>query len=314
MKTLFFGTPEIAVPFLDACAARSEVLAVVSQPDKPAGRGLSVEPTPVKKKALELGLRVLQPERPSAAAAELKALKADAAVVVAYGRILKPDVLEATRLGFLNVHFSLLPKYRGAAPVQWALCRGEPRTGVSLFWLDAGMDTGPLQSTRETVVGPDEDAPALFERLTQLGLESLGDFLADGTVVREPQKGEPSLAPLIKKADAQITKGLSAPEIHNLVRGMRIWPRAWFILETDNGPLRVQILKTTLKSTLHQNAASPPWSIVGIEPEGGVLVQLKNSTCISFLAVQPEGKKPVSAADFLNGLRMKAGDVLPIKD
>lgn len=306
MKTVFFGTPEIAVPFLELCARRSQVLAAVSQPDKPAGRGLAVAPTPVKKKALDLGLRVLQPESPSAIAEPLKALGADLGVVVAYGRILKPDVLGSTRLGLLNVHFSLLPKYRGAAPVQWCLSRGDPRTGVSLFWLDAGMDTGPIQSTRETAVGPDEDAVSLSKRLAELGLDALDQFFADGKVVRKPQEGEPSLAPLIKRTDARITRGLCARDIHNLVRAMRIWPKAWF----STGGGSVQVLKTRLEP----DGNGKPWQILRIEPGGGVLVQCERSSRIWFLSVQPEGKKPISAADFANGLRMKAGDFLPIKD
>src|SRR5271163_1696817 len=168
LKTIFFGTPETAVPFLRLLAERTEVLAVVSQPDKPAGRGLSVAPTPVKAAALALGLKVLQPAKPSEIAAELKALTPDLAVVVAYGRLLKRDVLDVPRLGTLNAHFSLLPKYRGAAPVQWSLVRGEKTTGVTLFWLDEGMDTGPVQAMRETAVDPDEDAGALLARLTVL--------------------------------------------------------------------------------------------------------------------------------------------------
>src|SRR5687767_9642543 len=140
MKTVFYGTPEVSVAFLEKLARRTEVVAVVSQPDRPAGRELKVEPTPVKRKALELGLKVLQPEKPSAIAESLRALAPDLAVAVAYGRILKPEVLSAPRLGTLNVHFPLLPKYRGAAPVQWSLARGETKTGVTVFWLDEGMD------------------------------------------------------------------------------------------------------------------------------------------------------------------------------
>ncbi|UPT72859.1 MAG: methionyl-tRNA formyltransferase [Elusimicrobiota bacterium] len=191
LKTIFFGTPETAVPFLRLLAKRTEVLAVVSQPDKPSGRGLEVSSTPVKKAALELGLKVLQPARPSEIAAELKALGADFGVVVAYGRILKADVLTSTRLGLLNAHFSLLPKYRGAAPVQWALVKGETKTGVSLFWLDEGMDTGPVQDMTETSVGPDEDAPALLARLTAFGVGRLEAVIGDlsvGKVVRLPRK------------------------------------------------------------------------------------------------------------------------------
>src|ERR1700733_822716 len=171
LKTIFFGTPETAAPFLRLLAKRTRVLAVVSQPDRPAGRGLEVAPTPVKAAALELGLKILQPVKPSDIAAELKGLGADLAVVVAYGRILKADALTATRLGFMNAHFSLLPKYRGAAPVQWSLVRGEKKPGVALFWLDEGMDTGPVRAMRETPVAPDEDSGALLARLTGLGVE-----------------------------------------------------------------------------------------------------------------------------------------------
>src|SRR3569832_1319667 len=193
LKTLFFGTPETAVPFLRLLAKRTQVLAVVSQPDRPAGRGLTVAPTPVKAAALELGLKALQPNKPSEIAAELKALGADLAVVVAYGRILKADALGATRLGFMNAHFSLLPKYRGAAPVQWALVRGEKKTGVSLFWLDEGMDTGPVQAMRETAVDPAEDAGELLARLTALGVELLDAALNEleaGKVARAALEGE----------------------------------------------------------------------------------------------------------------------------
>src|SRR3989338_2631853 len=222
MKAVFFGTPETAVPFLRLLTSRTEIVAVVSQPDRPAGRGLEVSPTPVKAAALELGLKVLQPAKPSEVAAELKALGADFGVVVAYGRIMKADVLASTRLGLLNAHFSLLPKYRGAAPVQWSLVRGETRTGVTLFWLDEGMDTGPIQSVVETNILPDEDAPALLGRLTGLGVELLDSVLtglAAGNVVRRSQEGMSSSAPLIKREDARLSLDRPAEELHNLVRG-----------------------------------------------------------------------------------------------
>ncbi|MBU6424419.1 MAG: methionyl-tRNA formyltransferase, partial [Chloroflexi bacterium] len=221
LNTIFFGTPETAVPFLRLLAKRTQVLAVVSQPDRPAGRGLEVAPTPVKAAALELGLKVLQPSKPSEIAADLKALGADLAIVVAYGRILRADALSSTRLGCLNAHFSLLPRYRGAAPVQWALVRGETKTGVSLFWLDEGMDTGPVQAMRETEIGPDEDAGELLARLTALGVEMLDAELAaleNGRVVKNRQSGEPTLAPLIKREDARIDLNRPGREIHDLVR------------------------------------------------------------------------------------------------
>lgn len=311
MKTIFFGTPETAVPFLRLLAAKTEVLAVVSQPDKPAGRGLAVSPTPVKAAALELGLKVLQPAKPSESAAELKALGADFGVVVAYGRILRTDALGSTRLGLLNAHFSLLPKYRGAAPVQWSLVRGEARTGVSLFWLDEGMDTGPIQAVTETDILPGDDAPALLARLTGLGVELLDSVLADlasGKVVRRPQEGEPSAAPLIEREDARIGLDLTADQIHNKVRGFRSWPRAW--LELASGKLLV--LKTALPEPGDAPAQGVPGRLLSVGRTKGILVECSSRSRLWFLEVQPEGKKPLNAAEFANGLRLAAGGLLPL--
>lgn len=311
MRTVFFGTPETAVPFLRLLAARTEVVAVVSQPDRPAGRGLEVSPTPVKAAALELGLRVLQPAKPSEIAAELKALGADFGVVVAYGRILKTDVLSSTKLGLLNAHFSLLPKYRGAAPVQWSLVRGETKTGVTLFWLDEGMDTGPIQSVVETSILPDEDAPGLLGRLTGLGVELLDSVLTDlsaGNVVRRSQSGAPSAAPLIEREDARLSLGRDAAELHNLVRGFRSWPRAW--LELPNG--KVLVLKTRLAEPTDPPPSGTPGRVLSIGRNKGILVECSSRSRLWFLEVQPEGKKPLNAAEFANGLRLAVGGVLPL--
>ena len=314
LKTIFFGTPETAVAFLRLLVQRTEVLAVVSQPDRPAGRGLGVAPTPVKAAALELGLKALQPAKPSDIAAELKALGADLAVVVAYGRILKSDALAATRLGFMNAHFSLLPRYRGAAPVQWALVRGEKKTGVSLFWLDEGMDTGPVQAMRETPIGPDEDAGELLARLTALGVEMLDaelGALTDGKVVRRPQEGEPTLAPLIKREDARIDLARPAQEIHDLVRGFRHWPRAYL---EKNGVPRLLVLKTALAGPVDPVGQGRPGLILAVDRNRGILVQCSSSSRLWFLVVQPEGKKTLNAADFANGFRLAAGGFLPFVD
>ena len=309
MKALFFGTPQVAAPFLDLLARMADVVGVVSQPDKPASRGLSIEPTPVKKKALELGLKVFQPAKPSEIAGELKALEADFGLVVAYGRILKKDVLASTKLGLLNAHFSLLPKYRGAAPVQWALARGERETGVTLFWLDEGMDTGAVfLESAPVAIGPDEDAAALMARLVDVGLAGLDlglRHLEAGKLRREPQRGEPSLAPLIKKEDARLSLAREARELHDAVRAFRTWPKAY--LELENQRLLV------LKTKVGDGGSAPVGQVVAVDPNGGVLVQCGTASRLWFLQVQPEGKKPVSAADFLNGLRMKQGDFLPIK-
>lgn len=305
MKIAFFGSPGVAVPFLEACAAEHEVLAVVTQPDKPSGRGLELKAPAVKEAALKLGLRVLQPEKPSALAPELSALGLDMAVVVAYGRILKPDLLAVTRHGFMNVHFSLLPKYRGAAPVQWSLMKGEPETGVTLFWLDAGMDTGPVQRMAATPLPVDEDAPALFPRLVTLGVAELRAALADvaaGKLIREPQKGEPSLAPKLDAAAARISFEMPAPELHNRVRGLAAGPGAW--LTAGSG--RLKVLKTAVA-----DAAAPgePGRLVSVEPDGAVLVQCRVGV-VRVREVQPEGKKKLSAAEFVNGLRLRAGQQL----
>ena len=311
MKTIFFGTPETAVPFLRLLAQKTQVLAVISQPDRPAGRGLTLTPTPVKAAALELGLPVFQPQKPADINAELKALSADLAVVVAYGRILKRETLDSTRLGFLNAHFSLLPKYRGAAPVQWALVRGEKTTGVSMFWLDEGMDTGPVQAMDETPIGADEDAGALLARLTVLGVEMLGGVLGEleaGKIARAPQSGTPTLAPLIKREDARIDLSRPASQIHDLVRGFRLWPRA--ALEKE-GAGRVLVLKTALPGPSAPPGTGAPGRVIRIEQGRGILVECGSCSCLWLLEVQPEGKKTLNAADFANGLRMAEGGFLP---
>ena len=302
------------MPFLRKLAEKTQVLAVVSQPDKPAGRGLETAPTPVKTAALSLGLRVLQPAKPSEIAGELKALGADLAVVVAYGRILKTDVLESARLGFMNAHFSLLPKYRGAAPVQWALVRGEKTTGVTLFWLDPGMDTGPVQAMRETPVDPDEDAGALLARLTALGVEMLDAELAGlaaGRVERRAQAGEPTLAPMIKREDARVDLTRPASEIHDQVRGFRLWPRAY--LEKAGEP-RLIVLRTALPAPTDPAGRGRPGRVLAVARDRGILVECGSCSRLWFLDVQPEGKKALGAADFANGRRLAEGGFLPFAD
>src|SRR3989338_4481625 len=175
MRIIFYGTPEISLPYLDLLARDQKVVGVVAQPDKPAGRKLLLEPGPVKTRAQELGIRIFQPARSSQIVMELRELAPDLAVAVAYGQMLKPDILSIPKLGTLNVHFSLLPKYRGAAPVQWSLARGESRTWVTVFWLDEGMDTGPVFVTRETDTAADDNAATLMGKLQGLGLAALGE-------------------------------------------------------------------------------------------------------------------------------------------
>lgn len=312
MKLLFFGSPAVAVPFLETCVRSGhEVAAVVTQPDRPAGRGMTLKSPPVKAAAQRLGLEVLAPDKMSDIREALTNFKADAAIVVAFGRFFKPKMLASTRLGFLNVHFSLLPKYRGAAPVQWSLINGEAESGVTLFWIVEAMDAGPVQRRASLEVGPDEDAPGLFERLIDLGVRELKEALSDlatGKVLRTPQEGEPTMAPKLTAENAQLDFELSALEFHNRVRGLRGGPKAYLKLEAEGRKteLRVNLLKTKVENTV---SAGEPGRLLSVDEDKGILVQCSVGRCW-IIEVQPEGKKPQKAVDFLNGVRWKEGDRL----
>ena len=316
MRTFFYGTPALAVPFLELLARKSEVAGVLANPDQPAGRSLQVRPAPVKARALELGLNVLQPEKPAAAVAPLAALKPDLAVAVAYGKLLPPELLAVPALGSLNVHFSLLPKYRGAAPVQWSLVRGEAKTGVTIFWIVPELDAGPVFLQRELEIGPDEDAAGVFSRLTELGLRALEetvDEIAAGRIRREPQSGTPSFAPRLRREDGRVSFARSARAIHDQVRGLRLWPTAYCELRPPAARF-VRILKTALPGPSENSAqgARQPGTIVRVARGGGILVQCESGSSLWLLTVQPEGKKPIAAADFLNGIRLGVGSFLPL--
>jgi methionyl-tRNA formyltransferase len=313
MRLLFLGSPSVAVPFLEACAASEhEIALVITQPDKPSGRGMSLTPPPVKKKALELGLTVLQPTKIKEIETQIQEAQADLAVVVAYGKLLKPRVLEMTRLGFMNVHFSLLPKYRGAAPLQWSLINGEKETGVTLFWITEGMDEGPIQSMAHTVVDANEDARSLFARLVELGVQELLSVLNDcaaGRIIKEPQTGEASLAPKILPEAARLDLSMRAQALHDRVRGLRAGPKPYFSLNLPgrSAPLRLTVLKTQVESAKSGTLGE----ILHVDREKGILVQLTDGQ-LWLQEVQPEGKKPQIAADFLNGSRLKIGDRLTV--
>ncbi len=316
MRTLFYGTPGLAVPYLKLVAEESNVAAVITQPDRPMGRGLDTKPGPIKEAALKLNLPVFQPERPSEISREIQALNADLGIVIAYGRILKTDILKSTRLGHLNVHFSLLPKYRGSAPVPWALVHGEKKTGVSLFWLDEGMDTGPLFSQKEVEILPQENAAQVMEKLEILGLHLLKDALqkiAHGHYPQIPQEGTPSYAPLLKKSDGLINFENSATQIHNLVRGLILWPRAYFILKDSSGEKRISILQSALEPSSGAPFPAPIGTLLRVEQERGFLIQCGYGSSVWISRVQPEGKSPMGAAEFLNGRRLTMGQSLPLK-
>ena len=321
MRALFFGTPAFAVPSLDALAAIAEVVGVVCQPDKPTGRGLTLAAPPVKVRALELGLPVVQPTklRTGEFAAWALGQQADVALVVAYGRILPRSVLDATRLGFVNVHASLLPKYRGAAPVTWAVVHGETETGITLMLLDEGMDTGDMLDVARTAIGPDETAGEVSERLSLLGAELARDKLPRfvlGELTRVKQESaSASLAPMLKKADGLVDWNRPARLIHDLVRGMSPWPGAFTHVSThlstqqatQEGDKTVKIHVTTVTEMTRPYAQ--PGTVV-MADKSRVLVAAADGGTVELVRVQLPGKKPVRAIDWAFGRGVREGDLL----
>lgn len=306
LKTLFFGTPPAAVPFLRGLAKSSQLACVVSSPDKPAGRGYELSPTAVKKEALALGLPVLQPAslKDPAFRSELeKRGPFDLGLVVAYGKLVPAEIFSIPRLGLVNVHFSLLPRFRGAAPVQWALIRGEKETGVTLFKIEAGLDTGPVYLQASLPIAQEDDAPALREKLSGRGLDLVDELLRrleKGGWAPSPQAGAPSLAPVLKKEDGRLLwDRLSAAEAAGLVRGTIEWPGAF-------SRLKGQLIKVR-KADVRPAAAGSPGEIIGVEKDAGFLVKCREDALL-VRRLQPEGRKEMDAPSFWNGARLGVGD------
>jgi len=303
MRVVFLGTPSFAVPTLEALvAAGHDVICVVSQPDRPRGRGQQLTASPVKETALRLGLGVYQPERirrPEAVAA-LAELKPDAMVVVGYGQIIPQSVIDIPRHGIINVHGSLLPKYRGAGPVQWAIANGETRTGVTTMRIDAGLDTGDMLLKAETEIGPEATSVELGARLALMGaallvetLDRIGDII--------PEKQDPAqatYAPLLKKEDGIIDWGQPTRVIHNRVRGFQPWPGAY----TRFRGQQLHIWKARVGEPGNLGKAGrlllhPPRVVCG---EGA----------LELMEVQLEGRKRIAAEAFANGQHIASGDFL----
>jgi methionyl-tRNA formyltransferase len=307
-RALFFGSPAFAVPSLDALTTLASVVGVVCQPDRPAGRGLALTPPAVKTRATELGLPVAQPTklRTGEFGAWVRAQGADVAVVVAYGRILPRDVLEGPRLGCVNVHASLLPKYRGAAPITWALVRGETETGVTLMKLDEGMDTGPTFARVVTPVGPDETAGELSGRLARLGADALRQWLpryVSAQVSLVPQdESQATTAPMLEKEHGRIDWTHSARRVHDHVRGMSPWPGAFTTLRGKT----VKVLATRVVDG--ERPGSAPGQVV-LADKSRVMVACGRG-CVEVVTLQPEGKRAMSAAAWAMGRGIVEGDVL----
>jgi methionyl-tRNA formyltransferase len=304
-KLAFFGSPAWSVPVLQALHMHHDVALVVTQPDKPAGRGLQLTPCPVAQWAKAHSLRLEQPKtlKGNLEFIELfKSLHLDVAVTAAYGKILPGVLLELPRFGFLNLHPSDLPKYRGPAPVQWTLINGETETAVSIMRTDVGMDTGPVVSKWHTPIGPDETALELSNRLRDKGIELLMDAL-EGlehlSLTPQPQAG--SHARLLEKEDGKIAWERSSQEIYNRHRGVQPWPGSWF----EHGGKRVKVLRMSKAERWGSNVA--PGTVVGI---GGGLEVATGQGGLVLEEVQLEGRRPMPALEWARGARISAGDRL----
>jgi methionyl-tRNA formyltransferase len=302
MNLLFLGTPAFAVPTLERAAeAGHRILGVFTQPDRPKGRGQRDAMPPVKEAALRLGVTVHQPERirRPEVVEQIREMAPDLIVVVGYGQILPQSILDIPPHGTINVHASLLPKYRGAAPIQWAVANGEARTGVTTMLLNAGLDTGDMLLKWETEIGPEETAVELGERLAIRGADLLVQTLAQLPSIRpEPQDhSQSSYAPILKKEDGHIDWSLPASDILNRIRGFQPWPGCYGFLRDQ----RLHIWKAgSLDRTL------PPGSL---SAEHRHLLAGTGSGALDILEIQMEGKKRMPAAAFLNGFTLQSSEV-----
>ena len=310
-RAVFFGTPEFAVSGLRALTEVAEVTLVVTQPDRPKGRGMKLAPPPVKLLAEQLSIPVVQPTkiRTPEFAERLRAEQADVALVIAYGRILPTQLLAAPRLGCLNVHASLLPKLRGAAPIQWSIVRGERETGVCLMRMDEGLDTGPVFARESLVIDPDETAAELSERLSALGAELVVRELprvVAGELQPQPQEhAEASLAPILAKQDGELDFQRSARAVHDWVRGFAPWPSAYTWLAGTRLKLhRTQVLHDQTANTTHAR----PGELLSATRDG-IDVACGVGT-LRVLELQLEGARRLSAAEFLAGHRIGPGTQL----
>ena len=305
-RVIFMGTPEFACPTLQKLIDRGEhVVAVVTQPDRPKGRGQKMMLPPVKELALKHGIPVHQPlkVRDPGVIEQLRSLHPDLIVVVAFGQILPKALLEIPPQGCINVHASLLPRYRGAAPLNWCLINGESETGVTTMLMDVGLDTGPMLLKRTTPIDQDEDIVSLHDRMSIMGAELLAetlDGLAAGSIVPQPQDDTQSCyAPLLKKEDGQVNWCRDARTIHNQVRGLLVWPGAYTVLDG-------QVLK--MYRTRVGTASGLPGQVLRADKKGLEVACLTGSLVIE--EMQLAGKKRLDAACFLAGFSISAGTLL----
>ena len=309
LSLVFCGTPRFAVPTLNKLAAAGfHISLVVTQPDKPSGRGLELTASPVKQAAEELNLRIIQPDKiknNEAFRTDISAAAPDAIIVVGYGRIIPQWMIDLPRFGNINLHASLLPKYRGAAPIQWAIASGESVTGVTTMRIDAGLDTGDILMQREIAIGQEDTAETLAPRLADVGADLMVVTLRrldEGKLDPVPQDdSNASLAPILKKEDGLIDFQRSAVEIWNRLRGFQPWPGAYTFFRGKH----LQVHSARPLDTTSQGIAGE------LKPaNNALLVVCGAGTTLELLEVRIEGKKRMSARDFMNGYRPVRGERL----
>jgi methionyl-tRNA formyltransferase len=311
LRIVFCGTPEFAVPSLRRFAERPEfsIEAVISQPDRPRGRGGNLTASPIKETALELGLHVYQPESIKSESSQdfLKRLAPDAVVIIAYGQIIPARLLAIPRLGWLNVHGSLLPKYRGAAPIHWAIANGETVTGITTMQINAGMDTGPTLLRQEVPIGPEETSPELAVRMSAVGADLIIETLLQfdrGEIAPSPQdETGVSYAPILKKEDGRISWQQPAQQIYNRMRGFTPWPGSYSIFRGQTCHLWGRPEK--ISAVEPAEAQKEHGEIIAVGKE--IYVACAQDTSLRLEFIQMEGRKKITAREFANGARLGQG-------
>ena len=310
MKLVFCGTPEFAVPTLEALiAAGHDIALVLTQPDRPVGRRQELQAPAVKVAALQHGLEVLQPTKVKVnpeLQQRLETIQPDCIVVVAYGRIIPKWMLELPRFGNINLHGSLLPRYRGAAPVQWAIANGETETGVSTMWLDEGLDTGDVLLEERISIGSDTTSPQLFPQLSLIGAALMVETLKQlelGTAVRKPQNHSmATLAPILTREDGRVDfTALTAKEIYDRWRGFNPWPGAYASFHDK------RFLIHSMRIT--ENVEGVPCGALDWS-DGRLVVGASEGTALELMEVQLEGKQKLTGMDFIKGFQVKEGETL----
>jgi len=307
MRIVFCGTPSFSVPTLKHLLAQKdfEIVGVITQPDRPRGRGGEISFSPVKEAALAANVTVHQPEKIRAPEVQelLQGLAPDCIVIIAYGQIIPAKLLPIPKLGWINLHASLLPKYRGAAPINWAIVNGETRTGLTTMRIDAGMDTGDMLLQHEIGIGPKETAPELAARMAEIGAPLMAETLlglAAGTIAPKQQnQAEASYAPILKKEDGRIDWKRPAMEIYNRLRGFQPWPGAYSSFRGQSCNFRGELAPGEVSD-------AAPGTILAKKNE--LLVVCGDATVLRLLTVKVEGRKEVSATEFANGARLQSGE------